>query len=81
MCNSEAIKEQKKEEWFGMVRWCREDLKEALESTDHPVTEDNIDALFCALDNDEDLIERMISAGWDFIYDTIDELERNGELD
>ena len=27
------------EEWFGQVRWCKEDLEDALRSQGYPVTE------------------------------------------
>ena len=72
---------KEKEEWFGMVRWNKDDLKNALEVTDHLITENNIDELFCALNKNDDFTECMITAGWDFIYDIINKLEHDGELD
>lgn len=57
-------------EWFGMVRWCEDDLKNALELMGYPVTENNISKLYAACQHHyfEDM---MVEAGWRYIYDNI----------
>lgn len=59
-----------KEEWFGIVRWCEEDLKVALENRGLPATEENIAKLRNRLD-DHWFTDHMIEAGWDYIYSCI----------
>lgn len=58
------------EEWFGVVRWCEDDLKCALEEQGYPVTENNIAKLYnrCSHHSFTDI---MIERGWEFIYDNI----------
>lgn len=60
----------KETEWFGMVRWCEDDLKNALEVQGYPVTENNIAKLYniCSHHSFEDC---MIEAGWEFMYNNI----------
>ena len=58
------------EEWFGQVRWCEEDLKNALEEQGYPVTENNIAKLYNACEKHW-FTDRMIEAGWDYIYNAI----------
>ena len=57
-------------EWFGMVRWCEEDLKLALEHQGYPVTENNIANLY-NLCNNHWFEDHMIEAGWEFIYNNV----------
>ena len=59
-----------KEEWFGQVRWCDEDLKNALEVQGYPVTENNIEKLR-ALCSHHWFTDYMIEAGWDYMYNNI----------
>lgn len=58
------------EGYFGIVMWCDEDLKNALEVQSLPPTEQNIGTLRRFVDKhwfDDIMVER----GWDYIYDTI----------
>ena len=58
------------EEWFGQVRWCEEDLKNALECCDYPVTENNIAKLYALCDKHW-FTDCMIEAGWQYMYENI----------
>lgn len=57
-------------EWFGVVRWCEDDLKNALEVVGYPVTENNISKLY-AVCNSHWFTDHMIEAGWEYMYDNI----------
>ena len=57
-------------EWFGQVRWCEEDLINALEVQNYPVTENNIAKLRAACEG-RGFTEFMVQAGWEFMYNTI----------
>ena len=54
------------DEWFGKVRWCNEDLEEALDDNGYPVTENNISKLRRECDNHW-FTDHMIEAGWEYI--------------
>ena len=58
------------DEWFGQVRWCDEDLENALEMQGYPATENNIEKLraWC---NTHGFTDDMIEAGWKYMYNTI----------
>ena len=60
----------KKEEWFGQVRWCEDDLKVALEDKGYPVKENNIAKLYTLCDSHW-FIDQMIEAGWEYMYNII----------
>ena len=62
----------KENEWFGQVRWCEDDLKVALEDRGYPVTEENIAKLYNICQSHW-FTDCMIAAGWQFMYDQIDE--------
>lgn len=66
-------------EWFGCVRWCKEDLEEALKRNGYPVSDDNVNELFCQLQH-HSFTDCMIAAGWDFIEDTISNLAFDGKI-
>jgi hypothetical protein len=66
-------------EWFGIVRWCKDDLKAALERNGYPITDDNVDELFCQLQH-HSFSDCMIAAGWDFIDDAISSLAFDGKI-
>lgn len=53
-------------EWFGQVRWCNEDLEEALDNNGYPVTEKNVSKLRRECDSHW-FTDHMIEAGWDYI--------------
>ena len=57
-------------QWFGVVRWCEEDIKNALEINGLPATPHNIGKLheLCSLHGFEDI---QIEAGWDYMYAAI----------
>lgn len=71
---------KEKNEWFGIVRWCKEDLKAALENNGYPVNDNNVDELFVHLQH-HSFTDYMISAGWDFIDNTISELAFDGKIE
>lgn len=54
-------------EWFGIVRWCEDDLKMALEQQGYPVTENNI-AKLRAMCEHHFFTDCMIEAGWEYMY-------------
>ena len=57
-------------EWFGQVRWCEEDLINALECCDYPVTDNNIAKLYAICDKHW-FVDVMIEAGWQYMYENI----------
>lgn len=59
-------------EWFGLVRWCDEDIEAGLEDCGIEVTEDNVAAVRFDLENGHGFTDNMIMAGWDYIHDLID---------
>lgn len=66
-------------ETFGAICWATEDLENALDVNDLPVTEENVANLFNAL-NHHSFTDCMISAGWDYIYELIFTLKQRGQL-
>lgn len=59
-------------DWFGLVRWCEEDLEEALKEQGYPVTENNVSKLHSLCER-HFFTDCMIERGWDYIYDQIGE--------
>lgn len=68
------MSKQKKEKYFGVVRWCSEDIKNALEVKSIPVTPENVGKLLDAV-NTHHFTDHMISAGWDYIYEMINNVD------
>ena len=66
--------------YFGMVRWCEDDLVDALEERNIPATKSNVQRLRNRLEH-QVFAAPMISAGWDFIDATIDVLQQEGKLE
>lgn len=66
----EVWKPKDVDEWFGVVRWCDDDIKNALETQRVTVTENNIEKLrnMCSHHSFTDM---MIEQGWEFMYDMI----------
>ena len=64
--------ENDEDDWFGEVRWCEEDLRNALEVQGYPVTENNIAKLY-AMCNHHHFTDCMIERGWDYMYALIGE--------
>lgn len=56
--------------WFGIVRWCDADLKEALILRGYPATENNI-ARLRNLCETHWFTDSMIETGWEYIYNKI----------
>lgn len=65
------------EDWFGVVRWCDEDLEEALRKFGYEPTADAV-ALIRANCEHHAFKDRMIEAGWDMIDSYI--MENESEL-
>lgn len=57
-------------EWFGIVRWCEDDLKCALEDKGYPATENNIAKLH-SICSPHFFTDVMIERGWEFMHDSI----------
>jgi hypothetical protein len=57
-------------EWFGVVRWCEDDLKDALATVGYPVTDNNISKLY-DICNSHWFTDHMVQAGWEYMYDNI----------
>ena len=60
------------DDWFGRVRWCEEDLEDALKEQGYPVTENNVSKLRRLCEH-HFFTDCMIERGWDYIYDQIGE--------
>ena len=58
------------DEWFGVVRWCDDDIKNALEIQGIAVTENNVDKLH-RMCSHHSFTDMMIEQGWEFIYSMI----------
>ena len=67
------MEKEKQSEWFGQVRWHNDDLASALKDKGISATEKNIVKLRSLLDNHW-FTDHMISAGWDYINNCIDNL-------
>lgn len=67
--------------WFGIVRWCNDDIASMLEGMGIDATEKNIAAVRCACENNHHFTDGMIEAGWAAIEYTINCLNEKGELD
>lgn len=59
---------------FGVVEWGIDDLFAALAERGYVVNYKNT-VLFAKNIDDKRLVETMIAAGWDYIYEVIDDLE------
>jgi hypothetical protein len=65
-----VVLEDDEDDWFGIVRWCEDDLKAALEDQGYPVTENNIAKLY-GLCSHHRFTDHMIEAGWEYMYSSI----------
>ena len=68
-------------EWFGIVRWCEEDLIAGLVDNGFPATENNVGELLCHICNDHGFCDHMIAAGWDYIQAVIYDLHSSGLIE
>lgn len=76
----EAVYANDSGEWFGKVRWCNDDLEQALEEDGFSVTENNVDELRTMCES-HSFVDQMISAGWDYIHFAIGTLDDEDKLD
>lgn len=60
-------------EWFGIVRWCNEDIAVKLAEMGFEPTEENIDAVRCRCENNHHFTDTMIEAGWMMIESVIED--------
>lgn len=76
-------KAQQEKEWFGVVRWCNDDIRESLEKYGMKTSQDNVDEVRWRCESHH-FTDGMIEAGWDALDNIIqtallDEEEYNGE--
>ena len=57
-------------EWFGEVKWHEDDLKNALEMMDYPVTENNVKKLYDVC-NSHWFTDYIIEQGFEYMYSHI----------
>ena len=63
---------ENKNEWFGIVRWCDDDIANAIETQGYEPTEENIAKVRNAVDTHH-FVDWMIENGWEYIYQTVDD--------
>lgn len=68
-----------KEDWFGRVQWCEEDIRTALENDGYEPTEEAITLIRQDCEN-HCFTDRAIEDGWHHIYCYINEHAKKGEL-
>lgn len=61
-----------KEKWFGIVRWCDDDIRDALKEGGYEVTDENVEKIKNLLKH-HSFTDMMIETGWDVINQTISE--------
>lgn len=61
--------------YFGIVRWCDEDLEQTLKSHGYQVSEESVGGLRVKLEH-HSFTDHMISAGWDFIETCVSDMEQ-----
>ena len=67
-------------EWFGNVRWCDDDIRDALHSMGLPQTERNVSEVR-RLCETHHFTDRVIEAGWESMFGLIEDLNNYGALD
>lgn len=60
-----AVGDKTNREWFGVVRWCEDDIEEALYQRGYKVCGKNVEAVMAEVSGG--LEDVMVSAGWDAI--------------
>ncbi len=70
----------KEHEYFGEVRWCDEDVRNALDCCNAEITDSAVEAVreFCQSSH---FTERMIERGWDEMYSFIESHRQEWEGD
>lgn len=61
-----------KDEWFGIVRWHEDDIRDALEQSGYEATDEAVGLIRQKCEH-HFFKDNMISAGWDCIYAYIGE--------
>lgn len=72
-------RDPRKAEHFGETTWSEDDMKNVLDLADIPTTEENLDTLYDAIDED-DLIYAMVESGWYYLYSIRDELDNQDKF-
>ena len=67
------LREEKPDEWFGVVRWCDDDIRAGLRDAGFRDDDDSVGLIHDKLANSSALTGGMIERGWDFIAYCIDE--------
>lgn len=69
-----------KEDWFGKVRWCDDDIVDALQFKCINPTDEKVSLVRRQLEH-HGFQDHQIGSGWDYIYSTIDNLnfDEDGE--
>ena len=70
----------RKKKWFGLVRWCDDDIAEKLREMDIDPTPAHIAAVRSLCEDGHCLEDTMIEAGWNTIEYLIDELMEDGKI-
>lgn len=58
--------------YFGIVRWCAEDVANAIETQGFEPTEENVKTVMAEL-SETALTAVMIQAGWEYLYNLVNE--------
>lgn len=64
--------------YFGVVRWCNDDIVILLDEMGIAATQENIDEVRVACENSHHFTDAMVEAGWLAIQDTIQYLFKEG---
>lgn len=70
----------RKKKWFGMVRWCDDDIAEKLQEMDIEPTPAHIAAVRSLCEDHHYFTDAMIETGWSVMEYLIDEARENGEI-
>lgn len=58
--------------YFGVVRWCAEDVADAIEMQGFEPTEENVNTVMAEL-SESALTATMIQAGWEYLYNLVNQ--------
>lgn len=58
--------------YFGIVRWCEEDVANAIKEQGFEPTEENVKIVMGTL-NESAFISFMVQAGWDYLYNIVNQ--------
>lgn len=71
-----AGEREKSETYFGIVRWHDDDIECALRSAGYEPTQERVDAVRAACENNHHFTDGMIEAGWYAIDEVVNEVMR-----